>query len=52
MSDPDLTKQDEEVSAAAFDLEESREPDFGNWPEIVGAVATALIIWMSFAFTG
>ena len=48
----DLLSGDEDISPLAFSAAEAAEPDFGNWPEIVGAVATALLIWFSFAFTG
>ena len=53
---PDLTRDlmtgDEDISPIEFDAEEAAEPNFGNWPEIAGAVATALLVWFTFAFTG
>lgn len=53
MSDPKLTRQDEEISAAAFNDEEERDPhDFGNWPEVAGVVLTLFVTWLIFAFTG
>jgi len=49
----DLTRQDEEISARGFEAEEKRDRhDFGNWPEAVGVVATGIVIWLIFAFTG
>jgi hypothetical protein len=53
MQDPDLTRQDEDISAAEFAAEEARDAhDFGNWPEIAGLFLTGLIVWLTFAFTG
>ena len=52
MNEDDLTRQDEYVAATEFDREEASEPDFGNWPELLGVVLTVLLIWMSFAFRG
>jgi hypothetical protein len=38
---------------AEFAAEEARGDDgLGNWPEIAGAALTALLLWLSFAFTG
>lgn len=49
----DLTRQDEDISAAGFDAEETRDHhDFGNWPEAAGFVATAFVVWLIFAYTG
>lgn len=49
----DLTRQDEDISAPEYGAEEQAERfDFGNWPDVVGAVMTGLLIWASFAFTG
>ncbi|MDI7863120.1 hypothetical protein MRS76_14260 [Rhizobiaceae bacterium n13] len=48
----DLMKGDEDISPVEFAADEAAEPDFGNWPEIIGVVATALLIWFTFAFTG
>ncbi|MDZ5699979.1 MULTISPECIES: hypothetical protein [Phyllobacteriaceae] len=53
MSDPELTRQDEEISAAAFSDEEERDRhDFGNRPEAAGVVLTLFVVWLIFAFTG
>ncbi len=53
MSDDDLTKQDEEISAPEFEAEEAADhKDFGNWPEVFGVVLTALLIWLTFGFAG
>lgn len=48
----DLMRGDEDISPAEFAADEAAEPSFDNLPEIVGAVATALLIWFTFAFTG
>lgn len=49
----DLTRQDEDMPPAAFAADERHEGfDFGNWPEIAGAVLAAALVWASFAFTG
>ncbi len=49
--DRDLTRQDEEISAAEFDIEERRDHhDFGNWPEVMGLALVALVTWLIFAF--
>lgn len=49
----DLTRQDEAISAPAFAADERREGHtFGNWPEIAGAALTALLLCLSFGFTG
>jgi hypothetical protein len=48
----DLMKGDEDISPWEFAADEAREPDFGNWPELVGVVGTAVLIWFTFAFTG
>lgn len=49
----DLTRQDEAVTSPEFAAQERREGfDFGNWPEIAGAGLTALLLWLSFGFTG
>ncbi|MFN7025058.1 MAG: hypothetical protein ACK4QP_11155 [Pseudorhizobium sp.] len=57
MSDHDdtnrnLMRGDEDIAPTEFSADESAEADFGNWPEIIGAVATLLLIWFTFAFTG
>lgn len=53
MSDPELTRQDEEISADAYGDEEERDRhDFGNWPEAAGVVLTLFVTWLIFAFTG
>ena len=44
---------DEGLTAASFDAEErGDEADFGNWPEIVGIVAVALITFLILQVTG
>ena len=49
----DLTRQDEDLSAAEFEAEERHDhPDFGWWPELVGLVLTAFVCWLIFAFRG
>ena len=49
----DLTRQDEEISAAEFEAEERHDhPDFGWWPELAGLVLTAFVCWLIFAFRG
>lgn len=53
MSDNDLTKQDEDLSAAEFIEEEFRSQHrFGNWPEVVGLIFTAFVCWLIFNFRG
>ncbi|GGE32665.1 hypothetical protein GCM10011360_20640 [Primorskyibacter flagellatus] len=53
MSDHDLTRQDEDISAPEFGEEESIDGyDFGNWPEIVGVFLTAGLLWLTFALNG
>lgn len=53
MSDEHLTRQDEDISAPELDTEDSLEGyAFGNWPEVLGVALTALLIWLTFAFTG
>ncbi|MBN8189448.1 hypothetical protein JF540_22445 [Salipiger thiooxidans] len=53
MTDPHLTRQDEEISAPDYTAAERREAyDFGNWPEILGLALTLLLVWLTFAFTG
>lgn len=53
VDDHDLTRQDEEMSAAEFASEERRDRyEFGNWPEAAGLVFTIFVIWLMFAFTG
>ncbi|WP_413206210.1 hypothetical protein [Rhodospirillum sp. A1_3_36] len=53
MEDKDLTRQEEDLSGPEFAEEESRDShDFGNWPELVGLVFTAVVTWLIFAFTG
>ncbi|MBA5777553.1 hypothetical protein H2509_10505 [Stappia sp. F7233] len=52
-NDPDLTRQDEEISAPEFTAEERRDHhDFGNWPEVFGVALTLFVTWLIFAFTG
>ncbi|MCF6369683.1 hypothetical protein [Rhizobium halophilum] len=43
---------DEDIAPTEFAADETAEADFGNWPEIIGAFATLLLIWFTFAFTG
>lgn len=53
MSDNDLTRQDEDLAAADLAAEDRVDGyDFGNWPEIFGLALTALLVWLTFAFTG
>ena len=52
MQTDDLTQHEEDIAAEEFDHEEVREPQFGNWPELVGLLLTAALVWMSFAFRG
>lgn len=53
MSDPHLTKQDEDISAPEFAAEERRdEHNFGSWPEVLGVVLTLLLLWLSFTTNG
>lgn len=53
MPEPDLTQQDEDLSAPEFDSEEKRDGcDFGNWPELAGLVLTLFVIWLIFSFRG
>lgn len=51
--DRDLTRQDEDISAAEFQTEERLDHhDFGDWPEMAGLVFTLFVTWLIFAFTG
>ncbi|EAU46176.1 hypothetical protein [Salipiger bermudensis] len=53
MSDDHLTRQDEDLSAPELAAEDRQDGhDFGNWPELLGLALTALLIWLTFAFTG
>ncbi|WP_460274321.1 hypothetical protein [Celeribacter sp. ULVN23_4] len=53
MSDPKLTKQDEDLSRPEFEAEETRDKhNFGNWPEIVGLAFTIFVCWLIFTFRG
>jgi hypothetical protein len=53
MSDDHLTRQDEDISAPGFAAEERRDRhDFGNWPELLGLILTAFLVWLTFALTG
>ena len=53
MSDENLTRQDEDISAPEYAAEETRDHfDFGNWPEVAGLAFTIFVIWLTFAFTG
>lgn len=53
MSDNDLTRQDEDLSARDLATEDHADGyDFGNWPEVLGAALTLLLVWLTFAFTG
>lgn len=50
MSDKELIRQEVNVDAT----NEARDDDnrFGNWPELVGVIFTALVAWMIFEFRG
>lgn len=53
MKDDELTRQDEDISAPEFGVEEAKDlHDFGNLPELIGLVFTIGIIWMLFATAG
>ena len=53
MTAPHLPRQDEDLSAPEFGGEERADAhDFGDWPEVFGLVAVALLCWLTFAFTG
>lgn len=52
METDDLTQHQEDIAAGEFDREEVQEPNFGNWPELIGLLFTAALVWMSFAFRG
>ncbi|SFS51678.1 hypothetical protein SAMN04488040_0721 [Sulfitobacter marinus] len=53
MENPKLTKQDEDISAPEFTHEETQDDTkHGNWPEVLGVVLTAVLVWLMFAFTG
>ncbi|WP_162901574.1 hypothetical protein [Breoghania sp. L-A4] len=51
-SDPDFTRQDEDIPPAIFEAEERADHRFGNWPEAAGLVFTVFVVWLMFAFTG
>ncbi|WP_372989448.1 hypothetical protein [Sulfitobacter sp.] len=53
MTDPHLTKQDEDISAPEYAAEDGKDHyDFGSWPEVVGVALTVLLVWLTFAFNG
>lgn len=53
MDEDDLTRQDEDISVEEYIADEREEPyDFGNWPELFGVLLTALLVWLTVAFTG
>lgn len=53
MTDQELTRQEDDLSATEFAAEEkSDNHDFGNWPEVFGVVMTIVVFWLMFAFTG
>ncbi len=53
MEDRDLSRQEEDLPATDYAAEEQRDHhDFGNWPEVAGAVFTIFVTWLIFAFTG
>lgn len=53
MPEPDFTRQDEDMAAGEFAAEEAADHyDFGNWPEVVGLVATVLLVWLILGVTG
>lgn len=53
MTDQKRTRQDEDISAPEYEAEAHNDHnDFGNWPEVFGVVLTALLVWLTFAFTG
>ena len=53
MTEPDLTRQDEDVPATDYldDLAKERQA-FGNWPEVFGLVLTAVLVWLLFTLNG
>ncbi|WP_164870818.1 hypothetical protein [Mesobaculum littorinae] len=53
MTDPHLTRQDEDISASEYASDSQLEPyAFGNWPEVLGLALTLLLVWLTFALTG
>ena len=53
ISDAELTRQDEDMSAKEFAAEEVGDGhDFGNWPEMAGLLFTLFVSWLIFALTG
>ncbi|MGP3698468.1 hypothetical protein [Rhodobacter sp. NSM] len=53
MTDDELTRQEEDLAAPSYEAEEQRDRhDFGNSPEVAGAVLTLVLTWLLFAFTG
>lgn len=53
MTDPKLTRQDEDISAVEYETEETADyHDFGNWPEVFGLVMTVFLVWLTFGFNG
>ncbi|GAB3454125.1 hypothetical protein [Insolitispirillum peregrinum] len=53
LSTESLTRQEEDLPAPDYIAEEQQDPyDDGNWPELAGLLATAVVFWLLFAFTG
>lgn len=53
MSPPDLTQQDDDLPAAETERDARRKDhDYGNWPEVLGAVFTLMSVWFLFQFRG
>jgi len=53
MTEPNLTRQDEDISAPEYTAEDLQgHHDFGNWPEVFGVLLTAFLVWLIFALNG
>tara|TARA_R110000824_G_scaffold374722_1_gene565309 strand:+ start:4463 stop:4624 length:162 start_codon:yes stop_codon:yes gene_type:complete len=53
MSDQELTRQDEDLSAPEFEGEERKDGyDFGSWPEVFGLVFTLIVSWLILTIRG
>ena len=43
-----MDRHDEEMSPAELEIKERIEIDYGNWPEIVGLISAAFVVFIMF----
>lgn len=53
-SDKELTRQETDIINIGENENDGSYDDnrFGNWPELLGVIFTALVTWMIFEFRG